>query len=376
MKQNRFKLWMQAVDNELLEEAQKPYRRKYTFIYRIGAVAACLVLVITAVTLTQRKKAESLQMPNPVTSASAEEIQHLGYSVPLPKDAENPSYYIIDMGKDSAKMAEVDFEQNGTEYSCRALKSNTVQDISGLNYEWAKSEDWSGEDISVQLRQSDDAAWVGWYAFGAGVQWCISGGNNALQLLDTAQTIVENLGYTMPLYPLESAESAVADGGYAVAFSAADLKKTEDGYTLTAEIYDYDRYEMEEIDNLKQGGRIQICQQPVAIGSITREDGTVHINGGTKAGGVDLVEDDGIYRTNGSDGQPLYYDLGSLTLSLSKDCTFEDQADLQGESEGAVYEYPELSAAIEKSGEPFRAVDTVITVRMEQIVQIIRYRMS
>ena len=376
MKQNRFKLWMQAVDNELLEEAQKPYRRKYTFIYRIGAVAACLVLVITAVTLTQRKKAESLQMPNPVTSTSAEEIQHLGYSVPLPKDAENPSYYIIDMGKDSAKMAEVDFEQNGTEYSCRALKSNTVQDISGLNYEWAKSEDWSGEDISVQLRQSDDAAWVGWYAFGAGVQWCISGGNNALQLLDTAQTIVENLGYTMPLYPLESAESAVADGGYAVAFSAADLKKTEDGYTLTAEIYDYDRYETEEIDNLKQGGRIQICQQPVAIGSITREDGTVHINGGTEAGGVDLVEDDGIYRTNGSDGQPLYYDLGSLTLSLSKDCTFEDQADLQGESEGAVYEYPELLAAIEKSGEPFRAVDTVITVRMEQIVQIIRYRMS
>ena len=376
MKQNRFKLWMQAVDNELLEEAQKPYRRKYTFIYRIGAVAACLVLVITAVTLTQRKKAESLQMPNPVTSASAEKIQHLGYSVPLPKDAENPSYYIIDMGKDSAKMAEVDFEQNGTEYSCRALKSNTVQDISGLNYEWAKSEDWSGEDISVQLRQSDDAAWVGWYAFGAGVQWCISGGNNALQLLDTAQTIVENLGYTMPLYPLESAESAVADGGYAVAFSAADLKKTEDGYTLTAEIYDYDRYEMEEIDNLKQGGRIQICQQPVAIGIITREDGTVHINGGTEAGGVDLVEDDGIYRTNGSDGQPLYYDLGSLTLSLSRVCTFEDQADLQGESEGAVYEYPELLAAIEKSGEPFRAVDTVITVRMEQIVQIIRYRMS
>ena len=376
MKQNRFKLWMQAVDNELLEEAQKPYRRKYTFIYRIGAVAACLVLVITAVTLTQRKKAESLQMPNPVTSASAEEIQHLGYSVPLPKDAENPSYYIIDMGKDSAKMAEVDFEQNGKEYSCRALKSDTVQDISGLNYEWAKSEDWSGEDISVQLRQSDDAAWVGWYAFGAGVQWCISGGNNALQLLDTAQTIVENLGYTMPLYPLESAEDAVADGGYAVAFSAADLKKTEDGYTLTAEIYDYDRYEMEEIDNLKQGDRIQIYNQPVTVESIIAEDGTVHINGGTEAGGVDLVEEDGIYRTNGSDGQPLYYDLGSLTLSLSKDCTFEDQADLQGESEGTVYEYPELPAAIEKSGEPFRAVDTVITVRMEQIVQIIRYRMS
>ena len=68
MKQNRFKLWMQAVDNELLEEAQKPYRRKYTFIYRIGAVAACLVLVITAVTLTQRKKAIR-QVTFPITPA-------------------------------------------------------------------------------------------------------------------------------------------------------------------------------------------------------------------------------------------------------------------------------------------------------------------
>ena len=148
MKQNRFKLWMQAVDNELLEEAQKPYRRKYTFIYRIGAVAACPVLVITAVTLTQRKKAESLQMPNPVTSASAEEIPAFGIiRCRFEKDAENPSYYIIDMGKDSTKMAEVDFEQNGTEYSCRALKSNTVQDISGLSMNGRRARTGAAKDI-------------------------------------------------------------------------------------------------------------------------------------------------------------------------------------------------------------------------------------
>ena len=59
MKQNRFQLWMQAVDNELLEEAQKPYRRKYTFIYRIGAVAACLVLVITAAFLLRELRGKN-----------------------------------------------------------------------------------------------------------------------------------------------------------------------------------------------------------------------------------------------------------------------------------------------------------------------------
>lgn len=65
--------------------------------------------------------------------------------------------------------------------------------------DWTESLDWSGEDVSVQLRKSEDAAWVGWYAPEAEVQWCVAGGSDAQVLLDTAQTIVEKLGYVMPL---------------------------------------------------------------------------------------------------------------------------------------------------------------------------------
>ena len=40
--------------------------------------------------------------------------------------------------------------------------------------------------VSVQLRKSEDAAWVGWYAPEAEVQWCVAGGieNGGVELID------------------------------------------------------------------------------------------------------------------------------------------------------------------------------------------------
>ena len=36
------------------------------------------------------------------------------------------------------------------------------------------------------------------------------------------------------------------------------------------------------------------------------------------------------------DDQPIYYDLGTITLPLSTDFTFEDHADLEQEPDGLV----------------------------------------
>ena len=70
------------------------------------------------------------------------------------------------------------------------------------------------------------------------------------------------------------------------------------------------------------------------------------------------------------DDQPIYYDLGTITLPLSTDCTFEDHADLE---QNLVYEYEDVPSAITSSETPFNCYNTVITVRQEQVVQIIRY---
>ena len=143
--------------------------------------------------------------------------------------------------------------------------------------------------------------------------------------------------------------------------------------SLTAEIYDYDRYELEDIQGLKEGDQIQVCRKPVTVESIRRDNGIVIINGGIESGGVELIEDDGLYRTYAMDDHPIYYDLGTITLPLSTDCTFEDHPDLVHEPDGLVYEYEDVPAAIQASETPFNCYNTVITVRQEQVVQIIRY---
>lgn len=87
----------------------------------------------------------------------------------------------------------------------------------------------------------------------------------------------------------------------------------------------------------------------------------------------DLMEDDGLYRTVTLDDYPVYYSVGKVTLPLSEDVTFEDQADQNQESDLPVVELNDLPAAIENSDMAFNCNNTVITVRQGQIVQIIRY---
>ena len=177
----------------------------------------------------------------------------------------------------------------------------------------------------------------------------------------------ESEAVVKPLYPLETAQDALADGGYSVSFTADDLMKTDAGYELTVEVYEYDRYEMEAIDNLESGSKIQFCNKEITVDKVEKnsETGFVLINGGIENDGIELMEEDGLYRTVTVDDYPVYYSVGKVTIPLSDDVTFEDQAGSEQESD--------LPDAIENSDISFGCNNTVITVRQEQIVQIIRY---
>lgn len=178
-----------------------------------------------------------------------------------------------------------------------------------------------------------------------------------------------------PLYPLETAQDALADGGYSVSFTADDLVETDAGYELTVEVYEYDRYEMEAIDNLASGSKIQYCNEEITVDTVEKdsETGFVQINGGIENDGIELVEEDGLYRTVTMDDYPVYYSVGKVTIPLSEEVTFEDQADSEQESDASVAELKDLPDAIANSEISFNCNNTVITVRQEQIVQIIRY---
>ena len=47
MNKTRFQKWMNAVDDDLLEEAQQPMRKRRTWLYSAGAIAACLAVAVT-----------------------------------------------------------------------------------------------------------------------------------------------------------------------------------------------------------------------------------------------------------------------------------------------------------------------------------------
>ena len=82
---------------------------------------------------------------------------------------------------------------------------------------------------------------------------------------ETGTNTEESEAVVKPLYPLETAQDALADGGYSVSFTADDLMKTDAGYELTVEVYEYDRYEMEAIDNLESGSKIQFCNKEITV---------------------------------------------------------------------------------------------------------------
>ena len=82
MNETRFQKWMNAVDDDLLEEAQQPIKKKRSWLYSAGAIAACLAVAVTAVTMTHRGTAQPTMITNPMHESSAAEFQRLGYSIP------------------------------------------------------------------------------------------------------------------------------------------------------------------------------------------------------------------------------------------------------------------------------------------------------
>ena len=187
----------------------------------------------------------------------------------------------------------------------------------------------------------------------------------------TAET-AENTDVVMPVKTLTSAEDALSDGGYSVAFTADDLVEKDNGYELTVEVFEEERYEAEAIEKLEEGAEIQSNDKVIKVGNVQKKQNAIFINGGRDNGGLELWDDDGAYRTVLENEASVYASVGKVTIPLSEDATFEDYADIENGPEGKVYEMKDLPKAMKDSKTEFNQLNTLITVRGEKIVQIIR----
>ncbi len=235
-----FQLLMRAVDDDLLEEVQRPAKkvRLWPRLVGIAGLAAACILIVIALYGWPHTEENPFSIKSPpatdeASEAAFAEIQRLGYTLPVPGGARDVSYALVDGGFDDMPMAEVTYKSGGRVYSCRALKAQQAADISGLDQEWTQSLDWKAGTLQMQLRQSDTDAWVGWYAPDAGIQWCLRGGEDGLSLLHTAQELLDTLGYGVAVAP-EQAEDILYN-----AFELNGLTVGETEFVLDGVRYAY-----------------------------------------------------------------------------------------------------------------------------------------
>ena len=120
----------------------------------VCALAACCVLALAACTVKKPQESGDVsQIPNPVQESTAEEVaETTGITLNVPITAVDVAYSYID---GDSPLAQVSFVYQGQTYTYRGQKTQTVQDISGMYYEWTKTTNDS-EDVPYTCYFTDE----------------------------------------------------------------------------------------------------------------------------------------------------------------------------------------------------------------------------
>lgn len=183
----------------------------------------------------------------------------------------------------------------------------------------------------------------------------------------------------LPALYTEKASDNMPDGVYPVCLKTGNIKRTENGYAIKLEFFDYDRYDKEEVDNLKKGDSIRVLGKDVVVESIDpmpinhADFHGININGGIDEEGITLFQDDEEYRTAIYNDYPMYYSIGTGTVPVSRKLSVEDYIDYENHPDGVVTRYKDFPDNIEKAeGDYWDQYNTSVTISSGKIVKIKR----
>lgn len=177
----RFLLFMNAVDDDLLEEALAPPRRKAHWKI-LAAAAACLCIVL-GVLFRQSPAA-------PERGVTAADLAGYGYELPLPADARDVRYDLLPSSGE-VPIAQAEFDRGGHAVTLRAWRTEQSQDIFDSEA-WTDQMDWNAGGAALSLRSNDRTAQVSWYS--DQIQWSVRSDMTTADLLDTVDSIFAALG--------------------------------------------------------------------------------------------------------------------------------------------------------------------------------------
>ena len=215
---DKFRLVMNAIDDDLLEEAYAPVKRKIPLRWISLAAAACLVLVLGLAIGHGR---------NPGVTST--ELSDMGYVMQLPENAERVRYEIVTLA--DREGAQASFRIQDTEYLYQAVKTPEQQELSDSGE--ANVLTWNSGDLDIQLLSSSAGTSVSWYIPNDQTQWYLTARADTLEVLTTAGQIFRATGLDVAVAP-DFAENITYN-----AFLLGDLTVTETTFVIDGVAYAY-----------------------------------------------------------------------------------------------------------------------------------------
>ena len=217
---DKFRLVMNAVDDELLEEAFAPLKKKNHLSWISVAIAACLMLVIGAAFVHSRNSAVTFT-----------DLSDMGYVMQLPENAEQIQYEILMMADGNG--AQASFRIGDTEYLYQAVKTSGQQMLSDNVEAEANVLTWNSGNLDIQLLASSSSTSVSWYIPDDQTQWYLTAQADTLEVLTTASQILRDTGLDVTVAP-ESAGNITYN-----AFLLNDLTVAETTFVVDDVTYTY-----------------------------------------------------------------------------------------------------------------------------------------
>ena len=182
---DKFQTLMHAIDDDLLEEAMTPVKRRKSIPWIGTAIAACLVLVIGIATVAGRTP--------PVT---AEQLAEMGYEMKLPNTAQRVRYKVVSLAEQKA--AQASFVIQGNRYIYQTVKTQEKQQLSDSTSQVLS---WDAGKLDLQLLSSPSSTSVSWYLPNEQTQCYLTAHADSREVLTTASKILKATGLDVTVAP-------------------------------------------------------------------------------------------------------------------------------------------------------------------------------
>lgn len=222
----RFLLFMNAVDDDLLEEALAIPKRLKVYWKGLAAAAACLCIALGILFW------QGGFQTTPGNSITVKDLVGYGYKLPIPADVQNVIYDLLP-SQSEVPIAQAEFDRGGHTVALRAWKTDQPQDLFGSGETWTDQMDWSASGTALTLRSNAQTTQVSWYA--DETQWSVCSDMTPADLLDTVDDIFSVLGRQLTQAP-EGAQDIHYNAFYLGDLVVGETTFTLDGVTCTYRI--------------------------------------------------------------------------------------------------------------------------------------------